>query len=156
MAQATKVNLGHAQPSTAPAKATPVNLAIPQGPTAPAPKATPVDLSKPQPKEATPPKATPVDLGDHRAAVAKMNPQHVHQLVLDAHAGKYGPQAQSVAQSATAPTSAAGDSNAAPAGKDYSSIFSGSSSPASDNDSDDDMQSGSSGRASMFGSTQGR
>lgn len=40
---------------------------------------------------------------DHKAAVAKMHPEHVHKLVMDAHAGKYGPQAQQVAQSATQP-----------------------------------------------------
>ena len=40
---------------------------------------------------------------DHKAAVAKMHPAHVHKLVMDAHAGKYGPQAQQVAQQATQP-----------------------------------------------------
>lgn len=37
---------------------------------------------------------------DPKAAVAKMQPAHVHKLVQDAHAGKYGPDAQKVAQSA--------------------------------------------------------
>jgi hypothetical protein len=40
---------------------------------------------------------------DHKAAVAKMRPEHVHKLVQDAHSGKYGPQAQQVAQSAMQP-----------------------------------------------------
>ena len=154
MAGATQVNLGRTQPYMPPAKATPVNLSKPGPASAPPAKATPVDLSKPQQKESAPAKATPVDLSDHKAAIAAMNPQHVHQLVLDAHAGKYGPQAQSVAQSATAPASSTGTSSTAPAGKDYSSIFSGGSSPASDDDSDDSSSSG--GSASMFGSTQGR
>jgi hypothetical protein len=40
---------------------------------------------------------------DHKAAVAKMHPEHVHKLVQDAHAGKFGPQAQQVAQQAMQP-----------------------------------------------------
>lgn len=40
---------------------------------------------------------------EHKSAVAKMHPAHVHKLVMDAHAGKYGPQAQQVAQMATQP-----------------------------------------------------
>ena len=76
---------------------------------------------------------------DHKAAVAKMNPEHVHKLVQDAHAGKYGPQAQQIAQQATQPQQGAmapqgdgdaDDTGAASASKDYSSIFSGGSSPA--------------------------
>ena len=76
---------------------------------------------------------------DHKAAVAKMAPEHVHKLVQDAHAGKFGPDAQKTAQSAMQPAQGAmtpqqgdGDSDEmdAPAGKDYSSIFSGASSPA--------------------------
>lgn len=37
---------------------------------------------------------------DHKAAVAKMHPEHVHKLVEDAHAGKFGPEAQRHAQAA--------------------------------------------------------
>lgn len=37
---------------------------------------------------------------DHKAAVAKMHPEHVHKLVQDAHAGKFGPEAQRTAQAA--------------------------------------------------------
>lgn len=37
---------------------------------------------------------------DHKAAVAKMHPEHLHKLVQDAHAGKYGPEAQKHAQAA--------------------------------------------------------
>jgi hypothetical protein len=35
-----------------------------------------------------------------KAAVAKMHPQHVHQLVQDAHSGKFGPDAQKAAKQA--------------------------------------------------------
>ena len=77
-------------------------------------------------------------LGDHKAAVAKMHPEHVHKLVQDAHAGKFGPEAQKTAQSAMQPQGGmqpqgdgdADDTGSAPGGKDYSSIFSGGSSPA--------------------------
>ncbi len=76
---------------------------------------------------------------DHKAAVAKMAPEHVHKLVQDAHAGKFGPEAQKTAQSAMQPAQGAmppqqgdGDGNemGASGGKDYSSIFSGGASPA--------------------------
>jgi hypothetical protein len=75
---------------------------------------------------------------DHKAAVAKMNPEHVHKLVQDAHAGKYGPQAQQVAQSATEPQAAmppqgdgdADDTGSAPAASDRSSMFSSGPGPA--------------------------
>jgi hypothetical protein len=76
------------------------------------------------------------DPSDHKAAVAKMHPEHVHKLVQDAHAGKYGPQAQQVAQQATQPQQGAmpdgdaDDTGSAPGGKDYSSIFSGGGSSA--------------------------
>jgi hypothetical protein len=75
---------------------------------------------------------------DHKAAVAKMNPMHVHKLVQDAHAGKFGPQAQQTAQSAMQPPPAApaqGDSDmddtgSAPAASDRSSMFSSGAGPA--------------------------
>jgi hypothetical protein len=70
---------------------------------------------------------------DYKAAVAKMHPEHVHKLVQDAHAGKYGPQAQQAAQSAMQPPQGdtGGDPNAVPpaqAGK--GSMFSSGSGPA--------------------------
>lgn len=37
---------------------------------------------------------------ESKAAVSKMSPEHVHRLVQDAHSGKYGPDAQRIAQSA--------------------------------------------------------
>src|ERR1700758_4752687 len=37
---------------------------------------------------------------DHKAAVAKMHPEHVHKLVKAAHEGKFGPEAQKQAQQA--------------------------------------------------------
>lgn len=37
---------------------------------------------------------------DHKAAVAKMNPEHVHKLVEHAASGKAGPEMQHMAQSA--------------------------------------------------------
>lgn len=74
----------------------------------------------------------------HKAAVAKMHPEHVHKLVQDAHAGKFGPQAQQSAQMAMQPQQGAmppqdgdgDDSRAAPAGKDRSAMFSSGASPA--------------------------
>jgi hypothetical protein len=70
---------------------------------------------------------------DHKAAVAKMHPEHVHKLVQDAHAGKYGPQAQQAAQSAMQPQQgdAGGDPNAVPpAQTGKGSMFSSGSGPA--------------------------
>lgn len=90
---------------------------------------------KPEPggmKEKMPPKPGEKGGEDHKGAVAKMHPEHVHKLVTDAHAGKYGPQAQQVAQMATQPQQGAmqpqdtDDTGAAP-----SSMFSsGGASPA--------------------------
>lgn len=50
------------------------------------------------------PKADPKDAGrlaDHRAAVEKMHPEHVHRLVQAAKDGKFGPEAQKKAHAAT-------------------------------------------------------
>lgn len=75
---------------------------------------------------------------DHKAAVAKMHPSHVHKLVTEAHAGKYGPQAQQTAQMAMQPQQGsmppqqdggdADDTGAAAA--DRSAMFSSGASPA--------------------------
>lgn len=76
------------------------------------------------------------DPPDHKSAVAKMHPEHVHKLVQDAHSGKYGPQAQQVAQMATQPQQSAmpqqGDGDADDTGgSSPSSMFSsGGASPA--------------------------
>jgi len=40
---------------------------------------------------------------DHKAAIDKMHPEHLHRLVQDAHAAKFGPQAQQSAQQAMQP-----------------------------------------------------
>lgn len=37
---------------------------------------------------------------DHKGAIQKMHPEHLHRLVKDAHAGKFGPEAQKSAQQA--------------------------------------------------------
>lgn len=37
---------------------------------------------------------------DHKAAIAKMHPEHVHKLVKAAHEGKFGHEAQGMAQQA--------------------------------------------------------
>lgn len=66
---------------------------------------------------------------DHKGAVAKMHPEHVHKLVQDAHAGKYGPQAQQVARMATQPQQGAmppQDGDADDTGAGPSSMFSSS------------------------------
>lgn len=66
---------------------------------------------------------------DHKAAVAKMHPEHVHKLVQDAHSGKYGPDAQKMAQSAMQPQGALSmqgdDSSSTAPSSDRSSMFSG-------------------------------
>lgn len=77
---------------------------------------------------------------DHKAAVAKMHPEHVHKLVQDAHAGKYGPEAQKAAQMAAQPQQGmmapqqgdgdADDTGGTPAGSDRSAMFSSGASPA--------------------------
>lgn len=86
------------------------------------------------PEEAKPGSKGPAKV-DHRAAVAKMHPEHVHKLVTDAHAGKFGPQAQQTAQQAMqpqappegAPDGDADDQQQAPQ-RNMSSIFGGGSS----------------------------
>lgn len=76
------------------------------------------------------------DPPDHKAAVAKMHPEHVHKLVTDAHAGKYGPQAQQVAQMATQPQQSAmpqqddGDADDTGGSSPSSMFSSGGASPA--------------------------
>lgn len=84
---------------------------------------------------------------DHKAAVSKMNPEHVHKLVKDAHAGKYGPQAQQAAQSAMQPQGdpAAPAAPAAPAGR--SMFSSGGGAPAAPT-----AAAPAGGGSSMFGS----
>jgi hypothetical protein len=67
---------------------------------------------------------------EHRVAIAKMHPAKLHQHMMDAAAGKHGPEAQRSAQQVMAP--AESSPVAAPAGK---SPFSG------DNDADDQPQS---------------
>jgi len=64
---------------------------------------------------------------EHRVAIAKMHPAKLHQHMMDAAAGKHGPEAQRSAQQVMA-SPAAASAPAAPAGK---SPFS------SDNDADD-------------------
>lgn len=86
---------------------------------------------------------------DHKAAVAKMAPEHVHKLVQDAHAGKFGPEAQKTAQSAMQPAAAPmGDPQGG--GKNYSSMFSGGSGGDSGA-----APAAPAARSSMFGSSQG-
>jgi hypothetical protein len=75
------------------------------------------------------PHAEPVE--DHKAAVAKMHPEHVHKLVKMAHEGKFGQQAQQVAQQAMQPGGNDGQQGQAPSEAQAqkppmgSSIFSG-------------------------------
>lgn len=73
---------------------------------------------------------------DHKAAVAKMHPEHLHKLAQDAHAGKYGPQAQQAAQMAMQPQQGAmppqqdGDADDTGSGNDRSAMFSSGAGPA--------------------------
>ena len=77
--------------------------------------------------------------GDHKAAIAKMHPEHLHKLVQDAHAGKFGPEAQQSAQQAMQPQQAAPnaqDPNQSGAAQpNYAGMFSGGG--QADGDSDD-------------------
>lgn len=46
---------------------------------------------------------TPIHSGapvDHKKEIERMHPEQVHRLVQDAHAGKFGPEAQKTAQQA--------------------------------------------------------
>jgi len=91
---------------------------------------------------------------DHKAALSKMNPEHLHHLVEQAHSGKLGPAAQHIAQMAMTPQgdnnddNIAGDSTTTPGGRNYSAIFSGGPNRPADGDSDDMTQPVS--RAAMF------
>lgn len=38
--------------------------------------------------------------GDHKAAISKMHPEHLHKLVQAAHSGQYGPEAKQMASQA--------------------------------------------------------
>ena len=88
---------------------------------------------------------------DHKTAVAKMHPEHLHKLVQHAMSGKAGPEAQGMAQQAMqSPMSAPGgdqpqDSSAPPANR--AAMF---ASGASDNDADDQQPTAPPSRASMF------
>lgn len=67
---------------------------------------------------------------DHKAAVAKMHPEHVHKMVQHAMSGKAGPEMQQMAQQAM---QGPAPQPAEPAMAPKSSMFSGQS----DNDADD-------------------
>lgn len=73
---------------------------------------------------------------DHKAAVAKMHPEHVHHLVKAAHDGKFGPEAQRMAQSAMQPQPAAQDTDqdGQSAKPNYADMFSGNSQAGDDDD----------------------
>jgi len=96
-------------------------------------------LGEGDPKGGDPPPAH-----DHKAAVAKMHPEHVHKLVQDAHAGKFGPEAQRTAQAAM---------QSQPAAQQPSQASSSGANPFSSNDEDaDDMdQDGPVPAGSIFG-----
>lgn len=85
---------------------------------------------------------------DHKSAVAKMHPEHVHKLVQDAHAGKFGPEAQKTAQAAmqSAP-GAQQQSQSTEAQPNYAGMFNAGG--GTQNDGDDDDQPVTAGQ--MFG-----
>lgn len=66
---------------------------------------------------------------DHKAAIAKMHPKHLHEMVKAAHAGKYGPEAKQMAQQAMqgqsgAPMDGPGEeAQEQGGGKDYAGMF---------------------------------
>jgi hypothetical protein len=73
--------------------------------------------------------------GDHKSAVSKMHPEHVHKLVQDAHAGKFGPEAQKTAQQAMqSPQGGAPQDQQPSGGSDYADMFSGGGSSAPEDD----------------------
>lgn len=103
----------------------------------------------PQHKPNTPPAkhADPAKGGapvNHKAEIDKMHPQHLHQLVNDAHAGKFGPEAQKTAQQAMqappqqgAPGEQGADAEQAPQGApNYAGMFGGAGAQ-NDGDADD-------------------
>ena len=83
---------------------------------------------------------------DHKAAVAKMHPEHVHRMVTEAAAGNHGPAMQQMGAKAMQPQMAQGDGEQQAPQK---------SSPFSDNDGDEGGGSmapaGPPSRSSMFG-----
>jgi hypothetical protein len=89
--------------------------------------------SKPPAKHMPPAKTEPHKGGapvDHKAAIEKMHPEHVHKLVQDAHAGKFGPEAQKTAQSAMQQAPQAPGAPAEGSEPDYSGMFGGGGAPA--------------------------
>ena len=90
---------------------------------------------------------------DHKAAVSQMHPQHVHQLVQDAHAGKYGPDAQKAAQSAMGGAKPAPPANHGMQMKPKvgaSNIFGRTAPQTNDHDADDETKGPAKARA-IFG-----
>jgi hypothetical protein len=90
----------------------------------------------------------------HKAAVARMNPEHLHRLVQEAHAGKYGPEAQQCAgQCMAAPQAGAMPEEQAapmePAAPPRGAMFAGGSEP-----DQDDMEPPPN-RAAMFAGSRG-
>jgi hypothetical protein len=82
---------------------------------------------------------------DHKAAIAKMHPEHLHRMVQDAHAGKFGPEAQQAAQQAMqGPAAQPEGPEAAP----RSSMFSG------EPDGDEQAPAAPMSRGSMFSGGQ--
>ena len=78
---------------------------------------------------------------DHKAAIAKMHPEHLHKMVQHAASGKAGPEMQQMAQQAMqAPASEPEDAQ----GPQRPSMFSG------DNDQDDQQSSAPASSGSMF------
>ena len=63
---------------------------------------------------------------DHKAAVGKMHPKHLHDLVEHARSGKAGPEAKKMADMAMQPQQQDAPQQG---GKDYSSMFSGGPAP---------------------------
>jgi len=82
---------------------------------------------------------------DHKAAVAKMHPEHVHRLVQHAMSGKAGPEAQQMAQQAMQPQQDP-DQMQEPAEQKYGQMFSGMGG--------EEQQEAPPNRVSMFGGSR--
>jgi hypothetical protein len=79
-----------------------------------------------------------------KAAVDKMHPGHMHRMAMDAHAGKFGPEAKQAATQAMESPAAPAEGEQPPPQRP--SMFSGQS----DNDQDDTQDSAPASSGSMF------
>lgn len=117
-----------------------------------APATMPQHKPNTPPAKTAPGKTEPAKPGtDHKAAIDKMNPEHLHNLVQSAHAGKFGPEAQRHAQQAmqSAPAQGAPQEGAPgeQGGPDFAGMFGGGGAAPQGGPQEDEQPSA----GSMFG-----